>query len=138
LVAKLVEPRLVAGLALMLGHWLKNRCRFLKTFFVHTTMSLIISESRLSVLMQRYWPVTYVAMVLSFLIFGAASVNLAQTFLLNIRLIQEHGLLVLMEGALNQLLELLLTAGFSVSFYLIFKTCESVLLQRILVSAQRD
>ena len=101
-------------------------------------MSLIISESRLSVLMQRYWPVTYVAMVLSFLIFGAASVNLAQTFLLNIRLIQEHGWLVLMEGALEQLLELLLTAGFSVAFYLMFKSCESVMLQRILASTKHD
>jgi len=101
-------------------------------------MSLIISESRLSVLMQRYWPLTYVLMVLSFLVFGAASVNLAQSFLLNIRVIQEHGLLVLMDGAFEQLLELLLTAGFSVAFYLVFKSCESVLLQRILVSAQRD
>lgn len=101
-------------------------------------MSLIISESRISVLMHRYWPVTYAVMVLSFLIFGAASVNLAQTFLLNIRLIQEHGLLVLMEGALDQLLELLASAGFSVGFYLVFKSCESVLLQRILVSSQHD
>ncbi len=101
-------------------------------------MSLIVSESRLSVLMQRYWPLTYAVMVLSFLIFGAASVNLAQTFLLNIRLIQEHGWLVLMDGALDQLIELLLTAAFSVSFYLLFKSCEAVLLQRILVSSQRD
>ena len=101
-------------------------------------MSLIIPESRLSVLMQRYWPLTYVLMVLSFLIFGAASVNLAQTFLLNIRLIQEHGLLVLMDGALDQLIELLLTASFSVSFYLIFKSCESVLLQKMLANSQRD
>lgn len=101
-------------------------------------MSLIISESRLSVLMQRYWPLTYAVMVLSFLIFGAASVNLAQTFLLNIRLIQEHGWLVLMDGALDQLLELLLTAGFSVGFYLMFKSCESVMLQKILASTQQD
>jgi hypothetical protein len=101
-------------------------------------MSLIISESRLSVLMQRYWPLTYGVMVLSFLIFGAASVNLAQTFLLNIRLIQEHGWLVLMDGALDQLLELLLTAGFSVGFYLMFKSCESVMLQKILASTQQD
>ena len=101
-------------------------------------MSLIISESRLSVLMQRYWPLTYAVMVLSFLIFGAASVNLAQTFLLNIRLIQEHGWLVLMDGALDQLLELLLTAGFSVGCYLMFKSCESVMLQKILASTQQD
>ena len=88
--------------------------------------------------MQRYWPLTYAVMVLSFLIFGAASVNLAQTFLLNIRLIQEHGWLVLMDGAVDQLLELLLTAGFSVGFYLMFKSCESVMLQKILASTQQD
>jgi hypothetical protein len=101
-------------------------------------MSLIISESRVSVLMQRYWPLTYVLMVLSFLIFGAASVNLAQTFLLNVRLIHQHGLMVLMDGAFNQLIEILVTAGFSVSFYLLFKTCEAVMLQKILASSRRD
>jgi hypothetical protein len=126
LVTKLVESRLVADFGKLL------------TVFTHTIMSLIISESRLSVLMQRYWPLTFVSMVLSFLIFGAASVNLAQTFLLNIRLIQEHGFLVLMDGAFEQLVELLLSAGFSVSFYLMFKSCEAVLLQKILISSKRD
>jgi hypothetical protein len=126
LVTKLVESRLVAGLGNLF------------TILTHTIMSLIISESRLSVLMQRYWPLTFVSMVLSFLIFGAASVNLAQTFLLNIRLIQEHGFLVLMDGAFEQLVELLLSAGFSVSFYLMFKSCEAVLLQKILISSKRD
>lgn len=101
-------------------------------------MSLIISESRTSVCMQRFWPLTFALMVLSFLIFGAASVNLAQTFLLDIRLIQEHGFLVLKDGAFDQLIELFSMAAFSVSFYMVFKSCEAVLLQKILASSRRD
>jgi hypothetical protein len=45
---------------------------------------------------------------------------------------------VLMDGAFEQLVELLLSAGFSVSFYLMFKSCEAVLLQKILISSKRD
>jgi hypothetical protein len=101
-------------------------------------MSLVTNESPLSRSMQRLWPMTFVLMVLSFLVFGAASVNLAQTFLLNVRLIQENGLMALMDGALMQLFEILISAAFAVSFYVVFKTCESVLLQKLLASRQAD
>jgi hypothetical protein len=50
------------------------------------------------------------------LIFVASSGNLAQTFLLNIRVIQEHGLLILLDCPFEQLLEQLLTAGFPCRF----------------------
>lgn len=101
-------------------------------------MAHITSESPLSRRMQHHWSLTFVLMVISFLVFGAASINLAQTFLLNVRLIQEHGTLVLWDGALLQLLEILLSAAFSVSFYLLFKTCEAVLLQKLLADPHRE
>ncbi len=82
--------------------------------------------------MTRYWPVTFIVMVLSFLVFGVVSINLAQTFLANIQLIQMHGYMALVDGALRQLLELLVTASFAVACYVVFKTCESALVQRIL------
>jgi hypothetical protein len=81
--------------------------------------------------MTRYWPVTFAIMTLSFLAFGALSVNLAQTFLVNIQLIREYGMMALRDGAFLQLMELLLTACFAVAFYVCFKTCESALVQRI-------
>ncbi len=82
--------------------------------------------------MKQYWPVTFVVMVLSFLLFGALSLNLAQTFLANIQLISTHGYIALMDGALLQLVELLTSACLNVACYVVFKTCESALVQRIL------
>ena len=82
--------------------------------------------------MTRYWPVTFVVMVLSFLVFGALSLNLAQTFLANVQLISTHGTMALADGALLQLFELLTTACLNVACYIVFKTCESALVQRIL------
>lgn len=91
-----------------------------------------ISESKTMRWMTRLWPLTFVIMTLSFLIFGALSVNLAQLFLVNIQLIYLHGLMALLDGAFSQLIELLLSAAFAVAFYVSFKTCESALVQRIL------
>ncbi len=81
--------------------------------------------------MTRYWLLTFVIMTLSFLGFGALSVNLAQTFLSNIQLIREYGWMALQDGAFLQLMELLLTSCFAVAFYVCFKTCESALVQRV-------
>lgn len=82
--------------------------------------------------MTRFWPATFVIMTLCFLCFGALSVNLAQFFLANIQLIYQHGSMALLDGALRQLIELLLNATAAVAFYVAFKTCESALVQRIL------
>ncbi len=82
--------------------------------------------------MTRYWLATYALMTLSFLGFGALSIDLAQFFLANIKLIYEYGYLVLLDGALAQFFELLGSALLAVLFYIFFKTCESALVQRIL------
>lgn len=101
-------------------------------------MAHVGSNSRLSRYLQHRWPLTFVLMVLSFLVFGASSINLAQTFLLNVQLIHQYGSLVLFDGALLQLIEILVSAAMSVSFYVVFKTCEAVLLHKLLAGASTE
>ena len=79
------------------------------------------------------WPVlTFFLMGLCFLAFSMLSLNLVYTLQANIRLLAEHGATAVMDGALQQLLELLASGYFAVAFYLCFKTCESTLVDRLL------
>ena len=73
--------------------------------------------------LARRW-VTFIVMGLSFLAFGAGSLNLFYVFKANIQLLLDHGWMALMDGGAQQLLELVLTGYASVAAYIVFKTCE--------------
>ena len=73
--------------------------------------------------LARRW-VTFIVMGLSFLAFGAGSLNLFYVFKANINLLLEHGWIAIMDGGAQQLLELVLTGYASVAAYIVFKTCE--------------
>lgn len=79
------------------------------------------------------WPVlTFILMGLCFLTFSVLTLNLVYTLQMNIKLLLEHGWMAVMDGGLQQLLELLASGYFGVAFYLLFKTCESTLVERLL------
>jgi hypothetical protein len=67
---------------------------------------------------------TFALMCLSFLLFGAGTLNLLNLFRLNFNLIADAGLMALADGAAQQLAELVLTLVLSMSAYLVFKACE--------------
>ena len=74
---------------------------------------------------------TFVLMGAWFLAFGVTTVNLFVQLKANIDLFLEYGLMVSEDGALQQLAELLgLTYG-SMVFYLLFKLCERILVERL-------
>ncbi len=74
---------------------------------------------------------TLVLMVAFFLLFGITSVNLFVLLKMNIDLFLEYGAMVIADGALEQLFDLLLSAFLSIVFYLAFKICERVLVERM-------
>ncbi|OOG39030.1 hypothetical protein [Polaromonas sp. A23] len=88
-------------------------------------------ESTLFRWMVRHWVCTYLLMGLGFVVFGAASLNLVQLFTANISFLVEHGLDAVYDGGLWQLAELVASAYLAVAFYLLFKTCEHALVQRL-------
>ncbi len=59
------------------------------------------------------------------------SLNLLHLLQANLDLLIEHGWQALMDGALRQLAELIISGLVSATFYLLFKTCEKVLVERI-------
>jgi len=85
----------------------------------------------------RHWLCTFALMGLAFAVFGAASLNLAQVFTANLGFLAEHGVDAVREGALQQLGELVLSTYLAIAFYLLFKTCEQALIQRVALQHQR-
>jgi hypothetical protein len=80
----------------------------------------------------------FLVMVAAFLAFGAGKVNLIMLLAANLRLIAAHGWIALGDGALRQLLELLLTALASLAAYVVFKACEYRLVRDVADGRNQD
>jgi hypothetical protein len=74
---------------------------------------------------------TFVLMAAFFLLFGITSVNLFVLLKLNIDLFVDYGPMVIADGALEQLVDLLASTLLSILFYVLFKICERVLVERL-------
>jgi hypothetical protein len=79
----------------------------------------------------RHATVTLVLMALSFVAFGALSVNLVSYVSANANYLLSYGWEAFKEGGLQQLLELWLQIFVAISTYLVFKLCEHALIERI-------
>jgi hypothetical protein len=74
---------------------------------------------------------TFVLLGLFFLLFGLTSINLFFLLKANLNLFLEYGLMVIDDGALEQLMELLGSAYLSMLFWVLFRLCERILIERL-------
>ena len=88
-------------------------------------------QSRLFMWMVHYWVGTFLVMGIAFVMFGMLSLNLIQVFAANIRFLADYGLEAIMDGGLWQLLELVASAYGAIAFYVMFKSCEHALVERL-------
>ncbi len=79
----------------------------------------------------RHGVASFILLTFSFLAFGKLSVDLIHLFSANAEYLLDNGWIGLLEGGLQQLLELILTACAAMLFYLLFKLCEQALLERL-------
>jgi uncharacterized membrane protein YcjF (UPF0283 family) len=82
------------------------------------------------VVFARAW-LTFIVLVVSFLVFGAGTYNLLLLLRANLALIAEHGAQALADGAAQQFFELMFTAALSMAAYVLFKACEHRLVHRL-------
>ena len=85
--------------------------------------------------LSRLW-LTFIVLGLSFLAFGAGTVNLAFVLMANTRFLAEHGWMAVMDGALWQLVQLIVTGYVSMAAYVVFKACEHRLVEWLGHAAQ--
>ena len=84
--------------------------------------------------LQRHTICTFVLMGLAFFVFGVFSLNLIYLLKSNIELFLRFGTMVIFDGALRQLLELIGNGYLGLMFYLLFKACEKILVERLVES----
>lgn len=75
------------------------------------------------VVLSRLW-LTFIVLGLSFFAGALGTLNLVNLLVANLQLLRGYGLLALMDGALQQLVELGLQGLLSCIAYVVFKTCE--------------
>ncbi|SRR5258706_14262899 len=81
-------------------------------------------------LWKHRW-LTFLLMGLFFLLFGAMTVNIFFLLKSNIDLFLDYGTMVIADGALLQLAELIGYGYLSLLFYVLFKACEHVLVAHL-------
>ena len=74
---------------------------------------------------------TFLLMGLFFLLFGAMTVNIFVLLKANIDLFLDYGTMVIADGALLQLAELIGYGYLSMLFYVLFKACEHILVAHL-------
>jgi hypothetical protein len=83
------------------------------------------------VVLSRRW-LSFVTLGISFFVFGVGSLNLFFVARANFGLIARHGWQALMDGAAQQLLEVVATGYVSMLAYVVFKACEASLVRGLL------
>ena len=81
--------------------------------------------------LYRHPKLTFLLMGMFFLAFGFTSVNLFVVLKANIDLFLEYGAMVIADGALQQLVEIIGSSYLSIVFYVLFKVCERILVERL-------
>ena len=89
------------------------------------------SHTPLFAWLVRHAVATWVLMAISFVAFGALSINLVTYTFANADYLFSYGWDAFQDGGLQQLLELWLQIFVAISTYLIFKLCEHALIERI-------
>ncbi|MFM9917160.1 MAG: hypothetical protein ACKVOX_15225 [Rhizobacter sp.] len=87
--------------------------------------------SRLYGFLSDRWWLAFLLLGFSFVMFGLSSLNLLHLVSANVDFLVMNGLDAVRDGGLLQLLSLIGLGYFSALFYVLFKLCEKVLVERL-------
>jgi hypothetical protein len=93
--------------------------------------------SRLFAFLSRWWWLTFLLMGVSFVMFGLVSLDLLHTLGANLEFLGMHGLDAVREGGLTQLAGIVVSGYAAALFYVFFKLCEKVLVERLSLSKSK-
>jgi hypothetical protein len=89
--------------------------------------------SRLHAMLYRHWWLTFFLLGVSFVLFGLFSLNLLHTLGANFDFLLSYGFDAVREGGLRQFIELVVSGYLAATFYVFFKVCEKVLVERLCI-----
>lgn len=79
--------------------------------------------------LRRHRLACFGLMVAGFIVFGLLTLDLVRLVAANAALLKENGWQAVQDGGLSQLVELLVSAVAAMAAWLVFKVCETLLLQ---------
>ena len=88
-------------------------------------------------LLQRWW-VAFVLLGISFVLGGLVTLNLLHTLMANFEFLSMYGVAAVRDGGLWQLVEIVVSGYFAAGCYVVFKLCEKVLVERLIVDKGTD
>jgi hypothetical protein len=94
-----------------------------------------VAHTRLHGFLTRHWWLTFVLMGVCFVLFGLVSLNLLHTLGASFEFLSANGIDAVRDGVLVQLAELALSGYTAAAFYVVFKLCEKVLVERLSVKS---
>ena len=94
--------------------------------------------SRLYAFLYERWWVTFVLLGVSFVLFGLLTLNLLHTLSANFEFLSMYGVEAVREGGLLQLAQVIASGYFAAACYVVFKLCEKVLVERLLIDKGND
>ena len=85
----------------------------------------------LYVFLYRRWWLAFLLLGASFVLFGLASATLVRSVMSSWEFLATYGADAVRDGGLLQFGELILSGYLAVAFYIVFKLCEKVLVERL-------
>src|SRR4051812_17535219 len=102
-----------------------------------TAFEPAMSYSRLYAFLSKRWWLTFILLGVSFVMFGFTSLDLLRSLGANLEFLGMHGIDAVREGGLRQLFGLVSMGYLAALFYVLFKLCEKVLVERLSVSKSK-
>ena len=97
----------------------------------HPLSTLPTAYGRLYRYLSHRWWLTFLLMGVSFVCFGLLTLNLLHLVSANINFLVMNGLDAVRDGGLLQLFSLMALGYFAAAFYVVFKLCEKVLVEKL-------
>jgi len=90
-----------------------------------------VPYSRVYEFLSRRWWLAFILMGVCFVLFGLVSLDLLRSLGANLEFLGMYGFDALREGGLMQLAGLIFSGYLAALFYIVFKLCEKVLVERL-------
>ena len=94
--------------------------------------------SRVYVFLLRRWWVAFILLGVSFVLGGLVTLNLLHVLSANFEFLAMYGAEAVREGGLRQLIEIVVSGYFAAACYVVFKLCEKVLVERLIMNKGSD
>ena len=88
-------------------------------------------------LLRRWW-LAFMLLGISFVLGGLLTLNLLHTLSANFEFLSTYGVVAVRDGGLLQLLEIAASGYLAAACYVVFKLCEKVLVERLVINKGSD